>query len=176
MSNYQHDKYFDEELVDLVYSIALRYRNNFVELEDLLQEGFLGLAKAYKNFDPSKNILFKTYAYYWIRKQILEYIKNIKKFSYISFDEIETEKLSYQEKFEDNDNHNEISFNEEVFTELEQKVLDLSFNKKVPLSDIAKELNLKRERVRQVQNKALRKIKINKELTESLLKVNFQNV
>lgn len=169
MLDYHNFKGINKELVSLVYSIALSYKNNFVDFDDLVQEGFLGLKKAYKNFDPSKNVLFHTYAYYWVKKQILEYIKNNKKLNLTNFDEVGLENLSYEENFDHQQykENNKINFKKDTIDELEQKVLDLNFNKNLPLDKISKELNIPRERVRQIYNKALRKIKINTKVIES---------
>lgn len=50
----------------LVLSIAKRYQHWHI-LEDLVQEGFLGLLEAAKRFDPSKGVRFSTYAPWWVR-------------------------------------------------------------------------------------------------------------
>ena len=54
----------------LVISVALKYTGNNVELEDLIQEGCLGLRKAINKFDPSRGFKFSTYAVWWIRQTI----------------------------------------------------------------------------------------------------------
>ena len=54
------------------------YRNSGgrLELDDLEQEGFMGLLEAAKKFDFSKGVRFSTYAAYWIRLEISRFIKN----------------------------------------------------------------------------------------------------
>lgn len=59
----------------MVYKIASKYKNSF-ELDDLVQVGRMGLAKAYKNFDNSFDTKFSTYAYTYILGEILNYIRN----------------------------------------------------------------------------------------------------
>lgn len=44
--------------------------------EDLLQEAFFGLHEAVQHYESSENVLFMTYAYYWIRQSVAKYIEN----------------------------------------------------------------------------------------------------
>ena len=57
-----------------VVSIALEYRRWGVPLEDIVQQGNLGLLRAAKKFDLSKECRLATYAAYWIRAEIREYV------------------------------------------------------------------------------------------------------
>ena len=55
-----------------VITVAKQYQNQGMELGDLIAEGNLGLMKAIKNFDWSKNLRFISYAVWWIRQSILQ--------------------------------------------------------------------------------------------------------
>ncbi len=58
----------------LVVSIAQTYAGRGAPLLDLCQEGSIGLLKAAKKFDYTKNTRFSTYATDWIRREILRYL------------------------------------------------------------------------------------------------------
>lgn len=59
-----------ESNMRLVINIAKSYRSRAVPLEDLIQEGAIGLMHAVDRFDPSKGFRFSTYATHWIRQSI----------------------------------------------------------------------------------------------------------
>lgn len=58
----------------LVAKIATGYRGYGLPLADLIAEGNLGLMKALGKFDPDKGFRFSTYAMWWIRTNIQDYI------------------------------------------------------------------------------------------------------
>ncbi len=63
-----------EACLPFVISIALEYRRWGVPLEDIIQQGNLGLLRAAKKFDLAKDCRLATYAAYWIRAEIREYV------------------------------------------------------------------------------------------------------
>ena len=89
------NKYTNEELVNLIqknnnpdlleklykqnkgyiYKIALRY-SRYAEIEDLMQEGYLGLYEAAKKYDNSQEVKFLSYAGFWIKQFMTRYIVN----------------------------------------------------------------------------------------------------
>ena len=58
----------------LVAKIALKYRGYGLPIPDLISEGNIGLMKAVKRFDPDKGFRLATYAMWWIKAAIQEYI------------------------------------------------------------------------------------------------------
>jgi RNA polymerase primary sigma factor len=59
-----------ERNMKLVVSIAKRHVNRGLDIEDLLQEGTIGLLKAIEKFEIERNLKFSTYATWWIRQTI----------------------------------------------------------------------------------------------------------
>ena len=57
-----------------VMSIALEYRRWGIPLEDIVQQGNLGLLRAASKFDPERECRLATYAAYWIRAEIRDYV------------------------------------------------------------------------------------------------------
>jgi len=77
---WQRDHDFDsvQQLINSnlhsVAAIAREYRHFGLPEEDLIQEGALGLMHAVKRFDPDRGFRLKTYASYWIRASIHDFI------------------------------------------------------------------------------------------------------
>src|SRR6476660_4380674 len=63
----------------LVVNIARSYTGKGLGLQDLIEEGNLGLLRAVEGFDPSMNTRFSTYASYWIKQSIKRALVNTAK-------------------------------------------------------------------------------------------------
>ncbi len=66
------------ELIDsynrLVVSTANKFRNYGLPLSDLIQEGVIGLLQAANRFEPERDVRFSTYASWWIRSSMQDFI------------------------------------------------------------------------------------------------------
>lgn len=58
----------------LVMAVATRYRRYGLPLQDLVQEGNVGMLEAAARFEPSREVRFSTYASWWIRASIQDYV------------------------------------------------------------------------------------------------------
>lgn len=58
----------------LVLSIAAKFRNYGLPANELVQEGHVGLLEAAARFDPHREIRFSTYATWWIRASIQDFV------------------------------------------------------------------------------------------------------
>lgn len=213
-----------------VVSVAKKYQHHGLSLEDLINEGNIGLIKAARRFDETRGFKFISYAVWWIRQTILQAISeysrlvrlplnvvgNLNKITKITADfEQEYEREPTSEEIEEilsqenididiarqltegtlsidtpvgkdkngtlqdilsgqNDNEpgkllTEESFRIEIrhalrsLEEREAKVVRMYFGigQELPmtLEEIGNELHLTRERVRQIKEKALRKLR-----------------
>src|SRR5439155_10416834 len=64
-----HHRLMTENL-RLVISVARKFQGRGLPLEELVQEGVIGLRRAAEKFDPGKGFRFSTYATWWIRQAI----------------------------------------------------------------------------------------------------------
>ena len=58
----------------LVISIAAKFRNYGLPFPDLVSEGNIGLMQAAARFEPEREVRFSTYATWWIRASIQDYV------------------------------------------------------------------------------------------------------
>lgn len=58
-----------------VFNIASRYKGQGAAISDLISEGNLGLVKAIQKFNPEMDVKFISYAVWWVRNSMQEFIK-----------------------------------------------------------------------------------------------------
>lgn len=203
----------EKELVQgnlrFVISVAKQYQNQGLDFSDLVAEGNLGLLKAIKNFDWSKDLRFISYAVWWVRQSIIQSLNDNARTIRLPVNvvqEFQKAKRENQvngseidEKFalipsmvgldleinEDGDtlidvikNDNAVepdhTFNSKDllkealmkilsnFDDREKSIIEDYFGlygQPKTLEDIGEELNLTKERVRQIKQKVLKKIR-----------------
>ena len=58
----------------LVIAFSMKFKNYGLPVNDLVQEGHIGLMQAMAKFEPDREIRFSTYASWWIRSSIQDYV------------------------------------------------------------------------------------------------------
>lgn len=172
-----------------VFDVAKKYKGCGVDLNDLISEGNMGLTKAIDKFDESRNVKFITYAVWWIRQSIQEYIKKRQiSESYevrdelneliqdggLSEDDEDDEHLIRIDVLASNENEDskkEIDINQQnivgnllvKLNERERQIVECYFglnnNDEMTLEEIGEILKISKERVRQIKLSALRKLR-----------------
>ena len=163
-------------------SIAKKYIGQGVLFMDLVQEGSMGLIKAAEKFDYTKGFKFSTYATWWIKQSIVRAISNhsrtIKNAIFkdpISLDTPIAEDLVLEDYVADDSYKAPDSTTQSVFlykdvmsmleflNQREKTILinrfGLDGHSKKTLEEIGKTLGFSKERIRQIENIALKKLK-----------------
>ena len=166
-----------KEHENLIHSIAKKYSKIGINYNDIFSEGLIGLLVASERFKPEKNIKFSTYAFYWIRSKILNFVRFVKS------NENKSQKIEHQtigQKFFGKDWEEFESYNDKSFENLDIdeliKYIHLGVNQlsererfviynriltrnKKTLHELAEKLNITRETVRNIEQKSIKKIK-----------------
>lgn len=205
-------KQLEDEIVKgyLRYVIheASKLRYTGVDLVDLISEGNYGLMKAIQSFDYNSGNKFTTYAYYWIKAQMMACVYDTAKiirlphnvaqelhrqikdlnetgkeissemanlpstidlYKHINTDDEDSSLVDVIKNTNADDIEKQISLKYTIdlllnrCTEREQKVIKLLFGLdgvQKDMKDIALEMNLNVESIRNIQNKALNKMKL----------------
>ena len=74
----------------LVAKIAMGYKGYGLPVADLISEGSIGLMKAVKKFDPDRGFRLSTYATWWIKASITEYV--LKSWSMVKMGTVSSQK------------------------------------------------------------------------------------
>jgi RNA polymerase sigma factor (sigma-70 family) len=150
----------------LVKNIALQYQSSLLPLEDLIQEGMLGLLYAIQHFDAEKGAKFSTYATYWIRKFVLDAVQRESAHNKHTtpLDELHIENLVASIPSGSLLKEPKPLQLPNNMPELEMAVLRLSYEQKKTISQIAQDLHISNEKVRRTKQKALRRLGSQKNL------------
>lgn len=160
-----------------VVNIAKNYRNSNVPFADIISEGNLGLIRAAHKFDSTKGVKFISYAVWWIKNSIHECIEKYNRDNEtLSYDDYTINKCTdLDHKFEQINEDFEEKINNiqsrkdaieslmKCLHEREIKILTLFFGlnggREMTLEEVGKEMCLTNERVRQIKDSALSKLK-----------------
>jgi RNA polymerase primary sigma factor len=212
LSDSQKNKVYKELLegnLRFVITVAKQYQNQGLDFPDLVAEGNLGLMKAIKNFDWSKDLRFISYAVWWVKQSILQSLNdnartirlpvNVVQDLHKAKKEVEANGGKLDDKFQNLPSMIDLDMNineegdtlvdiiknddaempDEVFNSkdiLKQKLIEildiLDDRERViigdyfgltgtprTLEDIGTDFDLTKERVRQIKEKALRKLR-----------------
>lgn len=157
-----------QENIPLVKKIAGQYSGLGIPFEDLVQEGMVGILEAAKRFREDKGAKFSTYAVFWIKKQILQAIEQEKKASFNSselIDHLHEDKKQTREF----DKKKRLVL-PETMPALEKKILILLYEEEWTLREIATEFNLSREKIRQLKEKGLRRLRADQKFQNKQLR------
>lgn len=161
-----------------VVNVAKAYRNSGVPFTDLVAEGNLGLIRAAEKFDTKYNTKFISYAVWWIKAAIKDCIEKYRPNNDdFDIDDYVIKNLTEDDYYEDStinekdkDNlsdlksmHNSIDALFDVLKEREIKILKMYFGldtKEMTLDEIGREMHLTNERVRQIKQKAMDKLRV----------------
>ena len=145
-----------------VVCVARQYQDQGLSLPDLINEGNVGLIKAAEKFDEKRGLKFISYAVWWIRERILNALAAEQR--HIAHRLQET--LPSSDSLVASDG---LSFSAEtnhalnLLSERERFIIKCTFGlngqPEMTLEEIGKSLGLSRERVRQIREKAIRKLR-----------------
>ena len=134
----------------LVAKIAMGYRGYGLPLFDLISEGNLGLIQAIRKFDPDKGFRLATYAIWWIRASIQEYVLHswslvkigttaAQKKLFFNLRRLRNQLKKYEEGYLTNDQIKSISqdlgVTEDEVKQMEGRVFNQDFSLNTPLND-----------------------------------------
>jgi len=171
-----------------VFNVASRYKGNGAAISDLISEGNMGLVKAIQKFNPEKDVKFISYAVWWIRNAMQEFIKkrqttlNIEKEDDYLNSPVITDSFNVDDEDDYVTKRETVLSNEEDETKRElhknqKKIVDellsnLSWRerfiieqyygineKEKNLEEIGKMLGITKERVRQIKKVSLSKLR-----------------
>lgn len=163
----------------IAHETALKYKNCKIEIDDLFTEGTLGLMTAIQRFDLSMDNKLLTYAAWYIRQRIQDYIKKeLNEQNSLSLDEELNNEGSFHDFISDTKNQSpEEQFEKQIarekflasildhmniLTEKEKKVVSLKYglynNKPMTTSEIKDELKCTRAVIRDLERRIRYKI------------------
>ena len=107
-----------------VVSVAKQYQNQGLSLEDLIDEGNIGLIRAAEKFDETRGFKFISYAVWWIRQSILSALEEQTRIVRLPQNQVGIQKKISQANMEFEQKHGRLPSSDEL-----SEILDLPSNK-----------------------------------------------
>jgi RNA polymerase primary sigma factor len=177
-----------EANLKFVFDIAKKYTGRGISIGELISEGNMGLIKAVDKFDESQDVKFISYAVWWIRHAMLDCIKKNKMIRYVELDHEDGNSKTLERKLTDDEDEmissDDVLFSNEhdernretneeqkkivsgllsILSPREKFVIEnyygVNNRNELTLIEIGDELKLSSERVRQIKEKGLRKLR-----------------
>ena len=145
-----------------VVTVAKQYQDQGLPMPDLINEGNVGLIKAAEKFDEKRGFKFISYAVWWIRERILHAIAEEQRhLARRLLGELpSSNSLIVPERTSVSAETNQAL---SLLSEREKIIIERSFGlnnqPEMTLEEIGKSLELSRERVHQIREKAIRKLR-----------------
>ncbi len=167
------------ENMGYVVTLARQYKSDILSTEDLVNEGAIGMMKAADKYDPSRGKPFVTFAAPYIRRSIEAAINKLEtatdmrstdeslpigsRNNYTLLNVLEDKDAPKADSIvEDTTLTEELIRAMDVLNERERKVLNLYYGngyERQTMAEIGEVMELKRERVRQIRDQAMRKLR-----------------
>ena len=170
-----------EHNLRLVAHVAKKYQSTNIDQDDLISIGTIGLIKGINSFKSDKNYKLATYVARCIENEILMYLRANKKYVLDVYlnepigkdkdDNVVTLQEVLEEKQKDIEDEIDLKFQienlykkmEKVLSKREKTIIRLRYglddSHPRTLEEVGKEFNVTRERIRQIEAKALRKLR-----------------
>ena len=152
----------EEELKQIeekyVVKVAEQYKNQGLDLTELITEGNSGLIEAAKRFDSTKGIMFMAYAVWWVRQSILVALASK------SYEKKDQPAERTQKNQESNKTHHDADLESalSILTDRERDIISMLFGigqNEMTLDEVATAYCIPRDRVSQIKAQAIRRLR-----------------
>lgn len=159
-----------ERNLGLVYTIMERFGRREVDWEEQRSEAMLALMRAVEGFDPWRGIRFSTYAWHAILRSLIQLERQTKRYRLLfpvqheaMFERPESEEFEPSRRADADRIARILRENRGELTDRESIILDWRFpmdgSPGMTLGEVGEAIGLSKERVRQIQNSALTKLR-----------------